>query len=472
MSYRLRQLERHQRWSIPHPAPLVALSRPKATLVTAGCFQGFTFRASGPALLVLLCMLSLPLFGQQQTLRLEDLTANNSSAATAANGTTRRAPGFQYGAVSKVPVRALLGEGSNVRVYAHLMPWFGASGHINTGYDSAHADQVRRQIEDMISRGLDGLIVYWTGPPHNDASAHTHQSALKIMAEAERHSGFEFAVQEDKQSLKDCAKGGCDLSAELARHLQFAARTFFDSPAYMRANGRPVLFFFGLEEYPIDWNRVRAAVPGQPLFIFRNSVGFNYPQSDGAFAWTTIDKADPNNIGLDYLERFYRVAGQHSGAVSIGSVYPGFNDELASWGKHRVMNGNCGQTWLRTFEEVRRHRDSLSALQIVTWNDYEEGSQIEPGIDNCVTVQASATAGSLQWEISGDAKTIHHFALWAATSGSGFALITELPPARREINFSSMALAPGEYRFVVQAVGQPSMLNHVSQPVPAAIAGH
>ncbi len=294
---------------------------------------------------------------------------------------------------------------------------------------------------------------------------------MKLMKEAERHPGFQFAIQEDKEALKDCAKQGCDLTAALAGDLRYVAKNFFSSPAYMTMNGRPVLFFFGLEAYrnSIDWDRIRASVPGNPLFVFRNSVGFDYPQSDGAFAWNAIDKLDSNDIGLKYLDHFYRVAGQHGGAVSIGSVYAGFNDRLASWSKGRVINGNCGDTWLKTFSVARQYQGNLSAVQLLTWNDYEEGSQIEPGIDNCVSVQASAAEGRLRWTISGSQNTIHHFAVWASSDRRNFRLASELPANARSVGLADMGLNPGQYSFVVQAVGQPSMLNHNTDPISATL---
>jgi hypothetical protein len=412
-------------------------------------------------------------FAQQtQTAKLQDFSRNNTSASSVVNGSKGSATAFNFGAVSKVPIRSLLGTGSHARIYAHLMPWFGTKGHINIGYDSARSDQVYRQVSDMASRGIDGVIVYWTGPPQSASSAHTNDVVLKVMKEAERHPGFQFAVQEDKQALQECAKRVCDLSANLAADLQYAARTFFGSPAYMTMNGRPLLFFFGLEEYEsrIEWNRVRASVPGNPLFIFRNSVGFDYPQSDGAFAWNAIDRQNPNDLGINYLRHFYQSAGRHSSAISIGSVYAGFNDQLASWGKNKVINSNCGDTWLRTFEEARRNAAQFAALQIVTWNDYEEGSQIEPGIDNCLSVQASVSTDSLLWTISGNRNTVHHLTVWVSSDNSNFRLVRELPANASGVAFADMGLPPGRYSLVVQAVGQPSMLNQISNRVTAAFS--
>lgn len=163
------------------------------------------------------------------------------------------------------------------------------------------------------------------------------------------------------------------------------------------------------------------------------------------------------------------MAGQHGGAVAVGSVYAGFDDRLASWGKRRIINGNCGDTWLKTFSVAREYQGRYSALQLLTWNDYEEGSEIEPGIDNCVSVRASASEGHLRWTIHGSQQTIHHFAVWASSDNRDFRLLIELPANARETSFSVLGLNRGQYSFVVQAVGQPSMLNHIADPVSVAL---
>ena len=410
-------------------------------------------------------------FAQQAPTALREFNANNTSATSAVNGSSQSAADTRFGSVSKVSIHTLLGSKSSTHIYAHLMPWFGTKGHIDVGYDSADRNQVKRQIDDMVSRGIDGVIVYWTGASKTGNAAHATDVAMKVRKEAEQHSGFQFAIQEDKQALKECAKERCDVTATLIGDLQYAAKNFFGSRAYMSMNGRPLLFFFGLEEYKnsIDWNVVRAAVPGNPLFVFRNSVGFDYPQSDGAFAWNVIDKADPNDVGLGYLDHFYKVAAQHVGAVSLGSAYPGFDDQLAAWFRHRLINRNCGDTWLKTLDEAKRHVDAFMGLQLVTWNDYEEGSHIEPGIDNCVSVQASVSTDTLQWTITGSEATIHHFAVWVSTDKINYREVQELPASNRGIALSGLGLDAGQYYFVVQAIGQPSMLNHISAPVSAKL---
>jgi len=63
--------------------------------------------------------------------------------------------------ISKVDATTLLYPGSTTKIYAHLMPWFGGSNHLNVGYASDDPAQVTRQVNDMLSRGLSGAILDW-----------------------------------------------------------------------------------------------------------------------------------------------------------------------------------------------------------------------------------------------------------------------------------------------------------------------
>ena len=117
-------------------------------------------------------------------------------------------------------------------------------------------------------------------------------------------------------------------------------------------------------------------------------------------------------MAMQYLDRFYSKA-QNSNKLAMGSAYKGFDDSEAGWGKGRVIDQQCGKTWLATFAEAGRFYSSshqLPALIIPTWNDYEEGTEIETGIDNCVNLQASASDEGLTWTVSGPKDTIDHYA--------------------------------------------------------------
>ena len=170
----------------------------------------------------------------------------------------------------------MLYAGANTKIYVHVKPWWGMSSHINIGYDSADPAEVHLQVTDMISRGIDGLVLDWYGPQNTQEN----NALIAIMNEAQQHSGFEFAACEDAGALT----GAADVTAKLISDVNYIYSTFEQSPNYMRKNGRPVILLFGEETLSINWTQVAAGVQGNPLFIWGNSGGFTQPQSSGGFS--------------------------------------------------------------------------------------------------------------------------------------------------------------------------------------------
>ena len=230
-----------------------------------------------------------------------------------------------------------------------------------------------------------------------------------------------------------------------------------------------MVFFFGLELYDVDWKKVRAKVKGHPLFVFRNAVAFEYPESNGGFSWEDINRADADDWGQAYLDNFYVTAQQFDHVAVVASAYKGFDDALAQWGTDRKVNQRCGQTWLDTLDEVGKYysQDSrLTGVQLVTWNDYEEGTEIESGIENCVSVEAESNGSQLKWRINGNQDTIDHYAIYRATNGSDLEFLAEVSAEKHAVDISSLKteISPGIALYVV-AVGKPSMVNHISGAV-------
>ena len=66
--------------------------------------------------------------------------------------------------------------------------------------------------------------------------------------------------------------------------------------------------------------------------------------------------------------------------LAVGGAWPGFNDTRASWSQNRHMNPRCGRTLEESLQMFRRYYDAsrpLPFLMIETWNDYEEGTNVE-----------------------------------------------------------------------------------------------
>jgi hypothetical protein len=386
-------------------------------------------------------------------------TANNTSAANSFVSQTNGNAGAAN--VSKVDVHSLLYSGAMTKVYAHLMVWFGGSNHMNVGYSSTDAAQVHRQITDMISRGIDGVIIDWYGP-NNDED----QATKLVMAEAETHPGFTFAIMVDQGAIGKATCTGCTPQEALIGELQYVEQQYFVSPAYMKQQGRPVVTNFDIDlVYTIDWTAVSAALTSQPVFLFQNNSGFSHVLSDGSYSWVMPTTTD---YGKSYLTSFYDTGIPLTSEQTVGASYKGFNDSLASWGSGRVMGQQCGQTWLQTFSEINGLYNSgkqLSALQLVTWNDYEEGTEIESGISNCLTISATISGNALNWSIKGDANTVDHFVPYISTDGQNLMALDAVNAGTDSLNLCSYSIPNGSYVLYVQAVGKPTFTNQISGPV-------
>jgi hypothetical protein len=396
----------------------------------------------------------------QPTTSLRAQTSNNTSAAdtfvSQANGNLGSAN------ISKGNIHSLLHVNSAVPVYAHLMLWFGGTNHMNVGYSSTDPTQVRRQITDMISRGIDGVIIDWYG-----VGDETDRGTRLVMQEAEKHPGFTFAIMVDKGAIQWHSCSGCDPQQALISDLQYIERAYAASPAYLKRDGAPVIANFDMDSfYQVDWTAVQNALTAPPAFLFQDANGFTHTLSQGSYAWVM---PTASNYGLDYLANFYATGIAYPYDRAIGAAYKGFNDSLASWGSGRVMDQQCGQTWLQTFSELNGSYDSANpqaALQLVTWNDYEEGTEIETGIDNCVSVSATTADGVLQWSLAGQENTISNYTVYISQDGHGLMPLTSIPPGQNALNLCNYSLAKQQYVLYVQAVGLPTLANHMSSPAP------
>jgi hypothetical protein len=393
------------------------------------------------------------------TTTLSAQTGNNTSAA---NSFTNQSNGNRgAGNVSKVDVHTLLYSGATTKVYAHLMLWFGGSNHMNVGYSSTDPAQVKSQITDMISRGIDGVIIDWYGP--NNAM---DQATQLVMAEAENHPGFTFAIMIDQGAIEWDSCSGCSPLQALISQLQYIEHTYFPSPAYMTSQGQPVVTNFNIDlSYSVDWNAVNAVLSTHPLFLFQNNNGFSHTLSGGSYSWVMPTTTD---YGMGYLSSFYDAGMSFPSEQTVGAAYKGFNDTLASWGSNRIMKQQCGQTWLQTFSEINGLYNSgkpLPDLQLVTWNDYEEATEIESGIDNCLTLSASVATNSLQWTINGNENTVDHYSVYISSDGENLMSLTDSATGIHSLNLCGFAIPAGNYQLFVQAVGKPNLANQITSAV-------
>ncbi|HDR9481687.1 TPA: hypothetical protein QDC20_005543 [Burkholderia aenigmatica] len=398
--------------------------------------------------------------------RVAALAPANTSASREFKGSSN---GLLAGtsSISKVDVHTLLYPGSTTQVLAHYLPWWGPDPRgLNVGYRSDDPRQAFRTFADMRSRGIDGVIVDWYGQGNFVDTAWRAS-----MPELAKFPGMTFSIMIDSGSFKFNACRGCDVTATILNNLAYISREYFTSDQYLRYEGHPVVSEFGMDTLePADWARIHAAYPD--IYWLHTLVqGFDFPYSKGAYVWTqpvsrTMPQAAGTRFDLQYRERFYNVArNQPPGTITVGGVWSAFDDTKAPWGAAapRFLAPSCGRTWLETFKSINERysaRQQLPFVQLITWNDYEEGSALETGIASCTAIDAQPVGASVAVRITHQ-ETVDHLELYEQLGAASFRLAGRYPA-----NTTSMPLPDGRAgTYFIKAVGKPFIENVVSAAI-------
>lgn len=419
------------------------------------------------------------------------------------------APGSVYGRVSKVKVSELL-PGYDVPVWLAAQDWWGEQGHIDNGETSSSTAQVTNEVADQISRGFAGQVVAWDGPGRTEDKALAH-----IMTSAEGSGGvYRFAARFEKNYLDDSCGSAPTVSC-LNTGLKYLVTTYGSSPAYLKdGSGRPIVFIF-IDPSSADYALL--SDPGVDLAggVFQMLYPHGFPGNDppntgGEYAWVTPTDDDhattkttgsegtfawSTDFGFSTLTSFFKAASSNQSSFLVSSAYKGFDDALATWTLGRVIDQQCGRTWLETFDHTTtfgggsftgalnylQSGKRLDMVMVDTWDDYEEGTEIETGIDNCLsTFDVSLVGSTLRWAptwgadpmnaaITGTEATIFEYEVYVASPGSANVMkLVDVPctagSCEHSLDVSQLGIEGGPYTFYVQAIGQPSIANHLAGP--------
>ncbi|HTM36337.1 MAG TPA: endo-1,3-alpha-glucanase family glycosylhydrolase [Terriglobales bacterium] len=273
------------------------------------------------------------------------------------------------------------------RILADYQPWFGDPDHMSVGYSTQDPAVLRKQVERAKQMGIYAFAVDWYGErrPFEDRS---YALLQQVSAEQQFHICLMYdETQEDNGHATEDA-----LEAFEKAYRAYIGPNAPGREAYVTYHGRPIIFIFP-KRGNTDWNRVRTAVDQwerPPILIYKDDPPPKYANAfDGFYAWVHPGQhwdANGRDWGKEYLDQFYKKMKEHPDKVIVGGVWPGFNDTKASWSLNRHMDRRCGATFEDTLKLFHQHNDPerpMPFLLIATWNDYEEGTQIETGVSDC-----------------------------------------------------------------------------------------
>lgn len=282
------------------------------------------------------------------------------------------------------------------KVLAAYQPWFGSPVHMNVGYSSHDPKILGEQISKAKSLGISAFVVNWYGPRKR-----FENESYSLLQQAAADNDFKVAIMYDEDSsYPGQATDAVLVDLQYAYDRYIGPHALASRSAYLRYNGRPVIFIFP-KDGATDWKTIRQMVNSweDPPLLIMKDINQAYPNAfDGFYAWVHPGsggwKRDGSNWGRDYLENFYqRMTTQYPQKIAVGAAWPGFDDSKASWSRNRHMSDRCGRTFEDSVRIFRRYYDDsnpLPFLMVVTWNDYEEGTAIERGSSRCALETTAA----------------------------------------------------------------------------------
>jgi hypothetical protein len=246
-------------------------------------------------------------------------------------------------------------------------------------YDSNDPDALECHVLLMKFAGIDGVIIDWYGEADLFDYRIIHRNTQHLMRFVKK-AGLKFVIMFEDQTVpklieaKRLAEG--DVVAHGRRQLEWLQANCFPDPAYVTRENRPVFMVFGSGYYKGDqWSQIFAPLRRAPYFFTESD---RRPPAVGGFGWP--QPGGGTEAALREQDHFYNIARNWTDFVP--AAFPRFEDiyEQAgvhkSWGRIEDKNG-------KTYEDTLRRalQSSASIIQLVTWNDWGEGTIIEPSVE-------------------------------------------------------------------------------------------
>ena len=293
---------------------------------------------------------------------------------------------------------------SSIPTFAHFMPWFESKevseywgSHLTMAnrnpdiidskgkrqiashfypivgpYDSGDPDYLEYALLCLKLTGFDGVFINYYGNTDLYDYIANLENTLAIIKMVKKVGLHYSLVYEDKTATEG-AINNLGSTFELVKlHFQYMKEHFFDEEAYLKYQKKPLLSIFGPQS---DLNKEQwDTLIGDSI----NLVGLEHEikrlgfEKDmvGSFVWDTTEKVKEiyNNC-----ETFH---------ICIGSAMPGFKDyyQEGGWGETLpAINSKNGQHLKDMLTLASQMK--IDYLQIPTWNDWGEGTMIEPSLE-------------------------------------------------------------------------------------------
>ncbi len=258
-------------------------------------------------------------------------------------------------------------------------------------YDSLDPAVLEYHVLLMKLAGIDGVIVDWYGPDNYNDYAINNQRTLALFNYT-RKAGLKFSLCYEDATIQSEINGNYITAGAAIAHAQqtmlYVQTNFFTDASFLRLSNAPVLLNFGPQYFKnsSDWASIFSVLnaTNQPAFFTEDNR--LSPVGAGAFDWPPmwLSGGGANMLTSTqlqgYLTSFQQTATGWLNFVS--SAFPRFHDIYAQAGvgaSYGQLDDANGSTLTNTLRLAMTNNSAI--VQVVTWNDFGEGTIVEPTVD-------------------------------------------------------------------------------------------
>jgi hypothetical protein len=275
-------------------------------------------------------------------------------------------------------------DNDNTNGYPEIASWYYPQIGL---YDSDDPALLEYHVLLMKLAGIDGVIADWYGTDNFNDYALINQRTADLFAWLQK-AGLQFCLcYEDATIQQEINKGFITASGAVAHAQQtmlYAQSNYFTMPGYLHWNNKPVLLDFGPQYFADNsqWTSIFSALnpTNAPAFFTEDS---RYSIGQGGFDWPPMSMTRTNNgvltdaMMISYLTNFEQKATGWPAYIS--TAFPRFHDiyqQAGAMPSYGYLDDQSGTTLRENLS--RAMTNSSIMVQIATWNDFGEGTIIEP----------------------------------------------------------------------------------------------
>jgi glycoprotein endo-alpha-1,2-mannosidase len=247
-------------------------------------------------------------------------------------------------------------------------------------YSSNDQAVVARQCDLMKGAGIDTLIVSWYPEGTADQGTevfHSFQNRnIPLILDTAAAKGLTVAFHIEPYKGRTPRRVVSDM--------QYLGEKYGSHPATLWWSGnrgrRMLVFVYDSYLSPVgEWSQ---ALPG-PAYAIGLVVESGHPDDlkrgnfDGAYTYF----ASNGFVWGSSTSNWQQISSSFSNHIFIPCVGPGYNDErIRPWNKRNTKSRNGGKYYEQMWSSALELKKSPDAVGITSWNEYHEGTNVEPSI--------------------------------------------------------------------------------------------